>query len=157
MPGFGHPAPMTLERFAELAERFGGELAHWPRAESKTARRLLATSPGARDILARARKFDRLLGQAPSRSVPAGLRERLLAAAPASGWRGLLASLWPFGPIWRPATALMGMALVGMFLGTPDAASVSAPVSENRALSEEICSLALTAADVLEDVSPWRE
>ena len=148
---------MSVERLQDLADRHGAELSHWPRADASAARILLATSPEARAILARASRLDSLLSIARSHSVTVNLRERLLAAAPAGGWRELLTSLWPFGPVWRPAAALFGLALAGVFLGSTDAATLATPASVNAALSEEISVVALSASDVLGDSNPWQE
>jgi hypothetical protein len=149
--------PMSAERLQDLADRHGPELSHWPRAEASAARLLLAISPEARAILARADRLDSILSTARGHSMAVNLRERLLAAAPVGGWRELLASLWPFGPVWRPAAALFGLALVGVILGSSEMARLVLPTSVNAALSEEILIVALSADDVLSDRNPWQE
>ena len=150
-------SPMTINRIQDLADRHGPELSHWPRAEASAARAFLATSSEARAVLARAERLDRVLGAARSHSMTVNLRERLLAAAPAGGWRELLRNLWPFGPVWRPAAALLGLALVGVLLGSTDMAKLILPTSVNAALSEEIQVVAFSAAEVLGDGSQWHE
>jgi len=149
--------PMTIERIQDLADRHGPELSHWPRAEASAARAFLATSSEARAVLARAGQLDRVLRATRSHSMTVNLRERLLAAAPAGGWRELLANLWPFGPVWRPAAALLGLALVGFLLGSTEMAKLILPTSVNAALSEEIQVVVLSAADVLYDANQWHE
>jgi hypothetical protein len=148
---------MTVSRIQDLADRHGAELSHWPLAEGSAARAFLASSSEARAVLARAGRLDRVLSTARSHSMTINLRERLLAAAPGGGWRELLASLWPFGPVWRPAVALFGLALVGMTLGSSDMAKLVLPTSVNAALSEEIRVVALSASDVLGDGNQWQE
>jgi hypothetical protein len=148
---------MSIELIQDLADRHGAELSHWPLAEASAARLFLASSSEARAVLARASRLDRVLGTARSHSVTVNLRERLLAAAPVGGWRELLVSLWPFGPVWRPVAALLGLALVGVFLGSSDMAKLIEPASINAALSEEIQVVALSASDVFGNVNPWQE
>lgn len=148
---------MDVARIAELADRHGAQLAHWPREEAGAARALLAVSPDARAVLTRADRLDHVLREARARSVTVNLRERLLAAAPQGGWRELVASLWPFGPVWRPAAALCAIAMVGVFLGSTEAATLVTPVSVNGALSEEINVIAVTGIDVLGENSQWQE
>ena len=149
--------PMTVDRIQDLADRHGGELSHWPLADAVAARAFLATSADARAILARARRLDRVLSVSRSHSMTVNLRERLLLAAPVGGWRELLMSLWPFGPVWRPAAALFALALIGFTLGSSDTATLVEPTSVNAALSEEILVVALSAADVLGDRNQWQE
>jgi hypothetical protein len=148
---------MSVDRIADLADRHGAELSHWPRTDACAARALLAVSPEARAVLARAERLDRMLGAARTQSGTNDLRERLLAAAPAGGWRDFLISLWPFGPVWRPAAALVGLAFFGMFLGSTETAKLILPTSVNAALSEEIRVVVLSAADVLGDSNQWLE
>jgi hypothetical protein len=149
--------PMSVDRIQDLADRHGAELSHWPVADAAAARAFLATSPDARAVLVRANRLDRVLSTARSHSMTVNLRERLLAAAPVGGWRELLVSLWPFGPVWRPAAALFGVALIGVTLGSSEAAKLVVPTSVNAALSEEIRIVALSATDVLTDSNQWRE
>lgn len=148
-------APMDLARLEELADRYGATLAHWPREEACLARLLLAESSSARAVLIRANRLDEVLSQSRTRSVSVQLRSRLIAAAPECGWRELITSLWPFGPVWRPATALVGIALVGIFLGLTDAAALVSPVSINGALSEEIQQIAVSVTELSEESAQW--
>ena len=143
--------PMSVEWIGELADRFGGELSHWPVEEAHLARRFLAESSSARAVLARAQRLDRILRKTRAPSVTANMRARLLAAAPVGGWRELLASVWPFGPVWRPAAALLGFAFVGILLGATEAATFVPPVSVNGALSEELQVIAYSSAEFLDE------
>ena len=45
---------------------------------------------------------------------------RVLAAAPASNGRVGLAGLWPFGPIRRPAAALVAAMVLGIVVGVTE-------------------------------------
>jgi hypothetical protein len=146
---------MDVARVAELADRHGAQLSHWPRHEALSARALLAASSEARSVLARAERLDQVLSEGRKRSVGVNLRENILAAAPGGSWREFVASLWPFGPVWRPAMALFGSALVGIFLGSMDTASLALPISVNGALSEEIHVVAMSGIDAVGEDNQW--
>ena len=98
--------------------------------------RIVASAPG------HVRRIDALLRDVRRLPVPAALTQRILAAAPSGGWRDLLASLWPFGPVWRPVAALLAIAAFGIILGTTEAAKLVDEVTVNGALSEEVYALA---------------
>ena len=84
------------------------------------------------------------------------LRQRLLDAAPAvnggggAGWRELLHSLWPFGPLWRPAAGLGLAALIGVAVGLGGLPG-QAVVDPAQALAEEVLVLASAAEDAGEN------
>ena len=103
--------------------------------------RILASAPG------HVGRLDAVLAEARRLPVSALLARRVLAAAPQGGIRDLVASLWPFGAVWRPVGALLGIAAFGMFLGTTDAANLRDAVSINGALSEEVFRVALVSGD----------
>ena len=110
---------MTLERFADLAEIYGGDVARWPEAERETARALLAVEPvGLEAVLADAARLDRLLDLAPAQFADAALLGRLIAAAPqpASAARRWLAGAG--AALGLGVAALAGVA-VGVTIGQP--------------------------------------
>jgi hypothetical protein len=112
---------MTLEEFRRLADTWGGDIARWPeplRGEAAT----LAHDPAAAEILAKARRLDRLAtGSAPA------VTERRAAAAMAAVAMRLAAErqqetarqLLPAGLLrWlAPTAALAGAAAFGIALG----------------------------------------
>ncbi len=113
---------MTLERFEDLAETYGGEIARWPEGERETARALLAANAARLSpVLTAAAQLDRLLDLAPAQTVDAALLGRLIAAAPrtpntARRWiAGLGAALG------LSAAAFAGIA-VGVAVGRPQVA-----------------------------------
>ncbi|MBI5129939.1 MAG: hypothetical protein HZA66_10895 [Rhodopseudomonas palustris] len=55
---------MTLDRFRELADSFGGDVERWPEAEREAARAIARSDAGAA-ILREHRAFDRLLAIPP--------------------------------------------------------------------------------------------
>lgn len=73
---------MTVERFRELAETYGGDLARWPTEDRAAARRLLETSLPARVALAEARRLDTLLAEdLQPMTAPVGLVDRIVGQA----------------------------------------------------------------------------
>jgi hypothetical protein len=112
---------------------------------------ILASTPGYVRGLERLVRTQRI-------AVPAGLRARILAAAPEQGWRGIVAALWPFGPVWRPAAGLAAMACLGIFIGLSDAVSLPTDVTVNGALSEDVQSLVLgVAGDAEQEDFAWQD
>ncbi|WP_310542779.1 hypothetical protein [Phenylobacterium sp.] len=88
---------MTRERFLELAEAHGGSTARWPAAERDAAAALMAAAPDfARQALAGADRLDAVLDTWAPLSVPYGMREAVIAAAPTVRAR------------WSPRTWLLG-------------------------------------------------
>ena len=62
---------MTLERFQDLLDSRGSDLATWPDVDRIAAERLIASDPGAAKAFEEARNLDRLIG----RSLGAGALE----------------------------------------------------------------------------------
>ncbi len=111
---------LTVERFADLAEIYGGDVARWPEAEREIARALLAAEPvGLEAVLADAARLDRLLDLAPAQSADAALLGRLIAAAPrpASTVQRWLAGAG--AALGLGVAALAGVA-VGVMIGQAD-------------------------------------
>mgnify|MGYP000041118317 CR=1 FL=1 len=110
---------MSLDRFAELAEIYGGDVARWPEALRETARALLVAEPARLEVvLADAARLDRLLDLAPAQFADAALLGRLIAAAPqpASAARRWLAGAG--AAVGLGVAALAGVA-VGVMIGQP--------------------------------------
>lgn len=110
--------PLTLERFRELADAYGGVVARWPEQHRQAAMRL-ASQPAAVDILEQASAFDEVLDAwrvpAPSDS----LRRHLVAVAPAP--RGRFATR---ARLWWSGVGIAA-ALAGATAGTAAVAIVS--------------------------------
>ena len=123
--------PMTLERFAALAEAFGGRVSQWPDAERAAAERLMAADPKvAERLLFEARQLDAALMEAPTFPVPNALREAVIAAAPKAGARPGRAAWWVFGAGWATA------AVAGVALGLAGAAQLTNDMKVAAAWSE---------------------
>lgn len=75
-------APMTVQRFSDLADAYGGELARWPAIERDAARALLEASAEARIALAAALALDAALALPGPAAPGAALREALLQSRP---------------------------------------------------------------------------
>jgi hypothetical protein len=74
---------LNAERFAELADVYGGDIGRWPQDQREAARALLAADPqGLGQVLGEAAHLDRLLDLAPAGAVDAALLGRLIATAP---------------------------------------------------------------------------
>lgn len=112
---------MSFERFEDLAETYGGEIARWPEGEREAARALLAQNAARLSpVLADSAHLDRLLDLAPAQRPDAALLGRLIAAAPqgASAGRRWIAGLG--AALGLSAAAFAGIA-VGVAMGQPQA------------------------------------
>jgi hypothetical protein len=99
-------APLTPERFAALADAYGGQILRWPEAVRDEARRLAAADPAFRRILARADTLDARLDAWRLAAPSPQLHERVRAS-----WRRPLSRrvrIWWAG--LGLATALAGAA-----------------------------------------------
>jgi hypothetical protein len=145
MPNF------VLDQFIGDLERYGAELAEWPPSKAAAARLLLAGSEDAR-----AARLAGTLAPTDGMTASDALRQRLLDAAQAinagggAGWRELLHSLWPFGPLWRPAAGLGLAAIIGVAVGLGGLPG-QAVVDPAQALAEEVLVLASAAEDAGEN------
>ena len=108
--------PMTLERFRDLADAYGAEIARWP-APERAAALHLAGQPAAIAILAQAAAIDAQLDAWTLPAPAMALRGRVVRAAPVRGPAlALWARLWWSGLGFGAALAgaLAGAAAVAM-------------------------------------------
>lgn len=119
---------MDLERFNDLLDIHGTDLALWPEAERKAADKLLAASPLAREQQRKAAAFDRMLLNAklPEIEPSDALRQRILdqlgpRMTPQSNWRAqimeALALLFPTGRAVPQFAALAFALALGVSAG----------------------------------------
>lgn len=74
---------MTRERFEELADAHGGDVARWPQGEWEAAATLMAADPDfTSQVLAAAARLDAALDAWAPASVSHALREAVIATAP---------------------------------------------------------------------------
>ncbi len=106
------------DRLRRLLEAYGAEPARWPEAERQAALTLLATHSNAVRLRAEAAELDAWLDEAAVPQPSPELMADVLAAASPSPWRRWAAALWPFGPIWRPASALALACALGILAGS---------------------------------------
>lgn len=85
---------MSLSRFRELVDAYGGDDDRWPESERQAAYALAARSPEAGAILESAARLDRILAGLSPPAPSAGLRKRLTDLGPRSRGRTARA-LWP--------------------------------------------------------------
>ena len=105
---------MTPERFAALAEAYGGDITRWPDAEREAAKAWLSEHPAADAVLSAERRLDDLLDAWPRSSPSAQLLDRVIAAAP--GVRAAARVLrWMTGA--GVGLALAGAAACGVAIG----------------------------------------
>ncbi|MBO9545666.1 hypothetical protein [Caulobacter sp.] len=138
---------MDFERFEDLAEIYGGEIARWPEGQREAARALLAANPERLSpVLASAAQLDRLLDLAPAQSVDAALLGRLIAAAPqATG----AARRWIAG--LGAALGLSAAAFAGVLVGVSLAGQAQPPVAAPAVVTARADS-PITAVDVSTDL-----
>ena len=79
---------------------------------------LLATPSDAVRLRAEAAELDAWLDEAAMPQPSPELMADVLAAASPSPWHRWAATLWPFGPIWRPASALVVACALGILAGS---------------------------------------
>jgi hypothetical protein len=77
---------MTRDRFQDLLDSRGSDLATWPDADRIAADHLMASDPGAAKAFEEARNLDRLIGRSLGAAAPDGDHEaiapRILAGLP---------------------------------------------------------------------------
>lgn len=140
-----------FEEFIGDLERYGAVLAEWPPSKAAAARLLLAASEDARAAHGRAQRLAGVLAPSDGMTASDALRQRLLDAAHGintvgeAGWRELLHSLWPFGPLWRLAAGLGLAAVVGIWVGLGAISGPAQAVDPAQAWAEEVLTLAAAA------------
>lgn len=118
--------PLTLARFQELADAYGGVIARWPE-EHRDAAMALTVQPAARHVLADAFALDAELDTWRVSPAALSLRARVIADAPARTRKiAGRAKLWwsGVGIAAALAGATAGTAAVA-FVAPPDTASDS--------------------------------
>ena len=140
---------MTLERFSQLMEIYGGEAKRWPLAERPLAQQLLADSAEARRLQQSALSLDHLLDKVQIPPPTFALQQRILnqihrhPETMQDAWQCFMD--WLIGTTFRdhllrPALALIIPLVLGVFLGLN---LVSMPEDENQLIAEEMNLLTL--------------
>ena len=129
---------MTPERLRRLLDAYGADAARWPPEERDRALALLQSSPALQGLRREAQELDGLLDQAALPEVDGELLVDLLATAGTPTWSRWVGSIWPFGPVWKPALGLTMAAVMGAVLGL-----VITPSAETAQITQEIEGLIL--------------
>jgi hypothetical protein len=134
---------MNAERFAALADAYGGDLRRWPDAEREAARVFHgAEFDRARGLLEQAGDLDAALDLAPQIVVSPALRARVLRHAPRAG---LASALSLRVPTWlAPSAGLAAACIMGAWLGTAASHRAESQITADRVL---VASADLAAAD----------
>ncbi len=112
----GKSDDLTLLR--RLLDSYGADPGRWPAERRQAALHYLEGSAEARALRDEAAGLDEALDRATAPAPAPQLMAAILAAATAPRPRFWAASLWPFGPIWRPVSALAAAAILGIVAGS---------------------------------------
>jgi hypothetical protein len=123
---------INLQRLQAVVDAFGANPDRWPAAERSALEALVIGDEAARKIVGDAEKLDSILDQAAPPPPAPELMADILFVPPKSNWRQILAELWPFGPIWKPASGL-AMALA---ISVMTAALMPLPEAEADVMTE---------------------
>jgi hypothetical protein len=130
---------LDLTRLADALDAYGGDFRRWPDELREPAEALVARDAEARRLHGEALALDALLDEAPAPMPSRELKAEIVRRAAPPLWRQGLAALWPFGPAWQPAAALVAVALVGIAIGPY--------VGNDDASANDIDTLALGSLD----------
>lgn len=110
---------MNIERFKALLEAYGANPGRWPEVERVAALLFVEQSAEARNLLAEAAAFDRVLDAAETQPATRALEERILAAFPEreAALRTGVAPVIFGGLRWLQAGALAFSLLLGLAVG----------------------------------------
>jgi len=138
-----------LDRLAVLVDAYGGRSENWPEEERQGACCLLERSAEANRLRDAALELDRWLDGAPMVEPSAVLVRRIMDTVSDRttwlDWVSRLAQMvWPFGPTWQPATALVVAGVLGVTFGV-------ATFDEPEAVTED----GMVVAEVMLDADDW--
>jgi len=134
---------MNRDRFAELAQAYGGSVARWPAAEQDAAAALMAAEPEfARAVLAEADALDAALDAWPAYGVRHELREAVIAQAARARTRGERRGwLWGAGA----GAGLAAACAAGLIMGVTLYGRQTPPASTDEPISAVMASYDLSA------------
>lgn len=107
-----------LALLRRLLESYGADPERWPAEQRQAALDSIEGSAEARALCAQAGDLDAMLNRAAAPAPAPELMAAILAAATAPRPRFWAAPLWPFGPIWKPVSALAAAAMLGIVAGS---------------------------------------
>ena len=147
-------AAVELQRLEDIVDRHGSDPAAWPDTARHTAAEFATTAPEGRKLLADAARIEGYLSAPAGVAASPGLKARILAAAAEAGPRKPSWSvefLWPFGPVWRPLTALSAAAVLGVVVGLADPENLPGIGERGPSGLDDMVILAYGAETGLED------
>jgi len=107
---------MNIERFKVLVEAYGADPARWPEAERVAALLFAEESEEAREALAQAAMFDRVLDAAETQPSTRALEDRILATFSERKTVPVVMTIWG-GLRWVQAGALAFSLALGLAVG----------------------------------------
>jgi hypothetical protein len=133
---------MNANRFASLAEAYGGDIRRWPEAERAAAWAFAKVEPAAAEpVLDAARRIDLALNAGPGFHPSPALRELVLASAPRAqprmAWGG-------WAPRWLAPAGFAAACVAGAWLGVAASHGAQAQLRADTVL---VASADLTAGD----------
>jgi hypothetical protein len=112
---------MEIEEFEDLVDRYGEDLAAWPVDLQGQAAALVRQSARARAVIAEAQTLRRALGGPARAPAPAGLADRIVAAAPPAAATtaapAVAARRFRPAPLLKPGIVLSLCFLIGLASG----------------------------------------
>jgi hypothetical protein len=148
-----HDTTMTLEDFESHLDRHGAAVDRWPADLAAQARRTLATSHGARELLDEARAIAQLLDDAlPAGTLTTGaLRSRILAEVSTGNPRAWSLG-WPTGGSRLLRPVAVAALLIPLFIGYAIGAG-SQSVGVNEDLASDVSLLAFADYETYTDAN----
>ena len=107
-----------LARLSRLLDSYGADPARWPDDRRQAALQYLGRSTEARALRDEAARLDATLDRAVAPAPAPELMAEILAAATERKPPFWAVPLWPFGPIWKPVSALAAAAMLGIAAGS---------------------------------------
>lgn len=113
---------MEIVRFKQIIDSYGTSVSHWPEAEKDAALRLIVKNGDARGYTEDAALLDQVLLLLPDVEPSQQFMHSILEIAEPKRstiplMEAIRTTLWPFGPIWRPASVLAVALTLGLFGG----------------------------------------
>lgn len=149
---------MNIERVRQIIEAYGGDPSRWPEEERAQAKSILESSPQLNGVLDEARRLDVVLDRLAPVTVPAALRDRIVAGASrASDKAGLTDRFLEWllhgtrrERILRPVMASLLPLLLGWAVGAFTSFEGSDELLAQNQLANDVAELAFNDTALLE-------
>ena len=107
----------NIRRVRELLNTYGADRNRWPEGAADGDLAPREHLDEARALYQDALALDALLDQAPLPEPSPELKADILAGTSPNPWQQWLTLLWPFGPVWKPASGLAMAMVLGLYIG----------------------------------------